>query len=128
MKGKIGVGLLIGSGLVIVALFGFRLMHEVRRWGSPPRPQPLATTTDVTLIREWMTIPYIAHTYAIPDGMLFEALGIPEKNNRKKSLQEINDEYFPAQDGFVITRLQDAILAFQRRETLPPNAPPVTTP
>jgi hypothetical protein len=128
---KLGVGMLIGAGLVIIAFFGFRLMHELKRWGPPPGPKPFATTTDVTLIREWMTVPYIAHTYAVPDRMLFDALEIPEKDNRKKSLLDINNEYFPEQDGLVIALIQEAILAFQGQVPLPPMpplAPTVTSP
>jgi len=134
MNKKLGVMLLIGLGLVIVLMSGFRLAHAIRRWGGPPRPQARATTTDVELIRDWMTIPYIAHTYGVPGDLLFEALEIPEQENHRKSLVEINTQYFPEQEGFVIARVQQAILAFQERAPLPPLpdlpqiAPAVPTP
>ena len=133
MNKKIAAGLFIGLGFVIVLLFGFRLMRALRHWGMPPRPQPHATLTDVELIRDWMPIPYIARTYGVPDQMLFEALQIPEKENRKKSLEQLNSEFFPEQDGFVIVRVQQAIRAFQEHVPLPPvpeNAPaaPAATP
>lgn len=134
MNKKLGVGLLIGLGVLIVLVFGFRLAHALRRWGGPPHPQPRATTTDVQLIRDWMTVPYIAHTYGVPDQFLFKALEIPEQVNRKKNLVDINNKYFPGQEGFVITRIQQAILAFQEHAPLPPltvsppDAPSVPTP
>jgi len=120
---KFWAGLLIGVGVIIILLFGFRLAHIIRRGALPPHLQPMAASTDVTLIRDWMTVPYIARTYGLPDRALFEALNIPEKENRKKSLAEINEEYFPEEDGFVLARVQEAILAFQANAPLPPIAP-----
>ncbi len=131
MNRKLWVGLLIGLGAAIILLFGFRLVHVIRRGGLPLRPQPLATITDASLIREWMTIPYIAHTYGLPDQTLFDALEIPETDNRRKSLEEINEQYFPIDKGFVLERVQQAVLAFQEHEILPavsltPMSLPVT--
>lgn len=134
MNKKIVTGLLIGLGLVIVLLFGFRLMRALRHWGMPPRPQPQATLSDVELIRDWMPIPYIARTYGVPDRMLFDALQIPEKENRKKNLEQLNSEFFPNQPGFVIAQVQQAIRAFQDRAPQtgipqsPPTAPAAPTP
>jgi hypothetical protein len=128
---KLAAGLLVGLGLVIVLFFSLRIIHVIRRWNGPPHPQPRATTTDTTLIRDWMTIPYIAHTYAVPDRMLFKVLEIPEQENRTKSLIDINNKYFPGQKGFVITRIQQAILEFQAHAPLPdspPNGPAAPTP
>ena len=134
MNKKLAAGLLVGLGLVIVLFFSFRIVRVIRHWNGPLHPQPRATTTDTTLIRDWMTIPYIARTYGVPDHILFKALEIPEQENRKKSLIDINNQYFPEQEGFVITRIQQAILEFQAQAPLqpppdsPPNAPAVPTP
>jgi hypothetical protein len=125
---KFWVGLFLGFGLALVLLFGLRLAHELRRAGLPPAQQPLAASTDASLIRGWMTIPYIAHTYGVPDKVLFDTLNIPEKENRRKSLLELNNEYFPEQEGFVMTRIQEAILAFQGQVPLPPLPPTPPTP
>ncbi|MEW6403412.1 MAG: hypothetical protein AB1649_16575 [Chloroflexota bacterium] len=129
MNRRFWAGVFMGLGVAIVLLFTFRLMHVLRRGLPPPRPEPLATITDVTLIRDWMTIPYIAHTYGVPDEFLFDALEIPERDNRKKSLDEINHEFFPGQTGFVIDRVQQAVHAFQANAPLPPLLPlPVNAP
>lgn len=134
MKKKITAGLLIGLGFVIVLLFGFRLMRALRHWGMPGRPQPHATLSDVELIRDWMPIPYIARTYGVPVDMLFDALQIPEKDNRKKSLEQLNSEFFPDQPGFVIAQVRQSIRAFQDRAPQPgipefsPIAPTAPTP
>jgi hypothetical protein len=119
MNRKFWAGLLIGLGLVLVLLFGFRLAHAIGRWGAPPPPQALEAATDTSLIREWMTIPYVARTFGVPEGALFEALGIPERQNRWKNLVEINKEYFPEQAGLVVARVQEVVLAFQAQAPLP---------
>lgn len=127
MKKKFWVGLLIGLGAVIVLLFGFRLANELRHMGRPPKPQPFAAFTDVTLIRDWMTVPYISHTYGVPPRVLFEALDIPEKENHEKSMAEIDAQYFPGQEGRAIQLVQAAIQKFQKQAP-PPNTPTVPVP
>jgi len=121
MRKKLVVATLIGLGLIMVLLFGLRLTRAIRHWGGPPHPQPRATTTDVELIRDWMTIPYIAKTYGVPDRMLFRELRIPDEGNREKSLKELNDEYFPEQAGFVLDEVKKAIN--DHRPPTPPTAP-----
>jgi hypothetical protein len=123
MNSKFWAGVLIGLGAAIILLFGFRLAHAFRKGRLPPRPEPLAPMTDVALVRDWMTIPYIAHTYGVPDEFLFDALEIPEEQNQRKSLSELNEEYFPKRKRFVIERMQEAILDFQKQMPLPPNPP-----
>src|SRR5512138_2386331 len=92
------IGLIL-VGLVIVGIFGIRTARAIRgfRGHRPPPPPPFATEhveTDVSLIRDWMTVPFIGRTYHVPPRLLFEALGIPEHQNKEKSLKQLNDEYY----------------------------------
>src|SRR5512141_56046 len=98
VKQRLVIAGLIILGTLIIAFFGVRAAHAFRHIrdggfgpGHPPSP---ATETDVELIRDWMTIPYIARTYGVPDHMLFKELNIPEEGNREKSLKELNEKYF----------------------------------
>jgi hypothetical protein len=71
------------------------------------------------MIRDWMTIPFIARTYNVPPHSLFAALQIPEhKDNREKSLQQLNEEYYPQTPGIVLKKVKATILA-----NLPPRTP-----
>lgn len=134
MSQKIQRALVLGliiAGVLLAVFFGLRAafaFREFRRHGPPPfapmeakNHQPVET--DVELIRDWMTIPYIAKTYRVPPDVLFEALSLPHsKSIGEKSLKQLNDEYFPQAEGFVITTVKAAILEFQAQ------AQPVSTP
>jgi hypothetical protein len=76
--------------------------------------------TDVTMIRDWMTIPFISKMYHVPARILFKALDIPEHKNKEKSLKQLNEEYYPEVDGFVLEKVKATVLANQ-----PPQIPTV---
>jgi hypothetical protein len=121
------IGLIV-LGLIAVVFFGmntiraFKHMHGRNPFKGKP---PSANQTDVELIRDWMTIPYIGDTYEVPPDALFFGLGIPlEKQNGKKSLKQLNDEYFPDQPGVVILQVKESIKAFQTQAPPPPPMEP----
>ena len=117
------VGLII-IGIIIIAIFGIRTARAFRQFHGPPPPfadQPVET--DVNLIRDWMTVPFIAHTYHVRPSTLFESLGIPEKGNGEKSLRQLNEEYFPKKKGLVLETVKAAVQA-----ALPPTVPALATP
>lgn len=115
---------LIVLGVLIVGFFGLRTLRAFRefRGHKPPHP-PFApganeqAQTDVELIRDWMTIGFVSHSYHVPPKLLYEALNISPKDNEEKSLKQLNDEYFPAEAGIVMEKVKAAVLA---------NQPPVT--
>lgn len=114
-------------GCLLIAFFGLRAFHAFMKFNGhrPPSPASAEIETDVELIRDWMTVPFIAHTYYVPEKDIFDALGISPKDNHEKSLKEINEEYFPAQDGLVIELVKAAILAHQPPPTVAPPQPAV---
>ncbi|MBE0681758.1 MAG: hypothetical protein IH589_07565 [Anaerolineales bacterium] len=123
--------ILIILGCLLVTFFGLRAFHAFKKFNGhrPPPPASAEIETDVELIRDWMTIPFIARTYWVPEKEIFDALGISPKDNREKSLKEINEEYFPKQDGLAIELVKTAVLAHQPPLTVvPPQTavPPLT--
>ena len=108
---------LIFIGGLIVGFFGLRTLHAIRELGGhrPPPPPSAAeaegSETDVELIREWMTIPFISKMYHVPPNVLFDALGIPANKNREKSLKRLNREYFPQAERIVLEKIKAAVLA-----------------
>jgi len=107
---------LIGTGLLIVGFFGLRARDDLRefRGHRPPSFIPgevPPAETDVELIRDWMTIPFISKMYHVPPHILFDALEIPPDGNREKSLKQLNDEYYPQAEGIVLAKIKAAVLA-----------------
>lgn len=119
---------LIAIGLITVALFGLRALNAFREFrGNRPAPvdvfmQSQSEEANVELIRDWMTIPFIARMYQIPQSILYEALDIPRRGNEGKSLTQLNSEFFPEAPGIVEIKIKAAILENISPE-LPPNPP-----
>jgi len=109
---------LIIIGLIIVIVFGLRTMRAFREFRGH-RPPPFATEhveTDVSLIRDWMTIPFIAKMYLVRPRLLFDSLEIPEHGNREKSLRQLNEEYYPQAEGIILEKIKATILANQPQQ------------
>ena len=124
------ITILIVIGSVIVGFFGlraFRAFNEVREHRPPPpsAPDSVQIETDVELIRDWMTIPYIARTYSLPVKKLYEALEIPRKGNDEKSLAQLNEQYFRQAPGTVIKIVKAAILANQPQRSPESDETPI---
>lgn len=122
-KQKILTAVFIAVGAAAMIFFGMRAARSIMKmrgndsFGKPPP----AKQGDVSLIRDWMTIPYVAHAYDVPPDALFKSLGLEkDKAYGKKSLKELNDELYPAQDGIILAHVQAAIQAMQRQEPSPP--------
>ena len=115
---------LIIIGIIIVGFFGLRTFHAFRKFrGHHPPPFPPAgaesAETDVELIRDWMTVPFISKTYRLPPNLLYETLDIPPAQNEEKSLKQLNQQYYPQEDGMVLEKVKAAIRAYQ--SSLPPQ-------
>jgi hypothetical protein len=107
---------LIILGLIIVGFFGLRTVRAFRQFHGHRPPPPFAgerLETDVGLIRDWMTLPYISITYGLPPRLLYDRLDIQPDRAEKKSLRQLNDEYFPEEPGLVLEQVKAAILEYQ---------------
>ena len=119
------VGLIV-IGLMIISFFGLRTMRAFRQFYGHRPPPPFSgekAETDVSLIRDWMTLQYISITYRLPPELLYETLKIPPRGSERKSLKELNDEYYPQAPGTVLELVRATILASQP----PPTAVPPDT-
>jgi len=122
----------ISLGVLIVGFFGWRALYalrEFRKHGGPPPPfadSVIKRETDVELIRDWMTVPYIANTYEVHPRKIFEALGISPRDNEEKSLLQLNEEFFPDQPGIVVELVKAIVQANQSPAiAVTPDAPAV---
>lgn len=103
--------------LVAVAVTLFFGMRAVRRFTHRPTNEP---------IREWMNIPYVAHSYGVSPRELANALGLPENGRPdRRPIKEIAKDLGKSSDE-VIALLQDAIA--KARPPHPPGAKEAPTP
>src|SRR5258705_790252 len=107
------VGLII-IGLIIIGFFGLRPARAFRQFHGHRPPPPFEgehVETAVSLIRDWMTIPFISRMYRVPPPILFDALEIPEQGNQEKSLKQLNDTYYPEANGVGLEKIKATISA-----------------
>ncbi len=130
-KNILGITLIL-VGVAITVFFGIGAVRAFRHMDGhgpfshkgeldPNGKPPAANQIDVSLIRDWMTVPYVAKMYDIPSGAIFKNLEIPEdKKNKKLSLAQLNDKYYPDQEDVVLLQTQALMQAFQKQEPQPP--------
>lgn len=109
------IGLIV-IGLILILFFGVRtIVSSIRIWQTGLQPG----VTDVEAIRGWMTIPYIAIAYGVPEEYIFEQIGIPIEGNQSKSLGQLNREYAAGQPMAILDRVKDAIRRYQAEHPPP---------
>ena len=64
-------------------------------------------------LRGWMTIPYVARVYAVPEEYLFEMSGIAAAGHGDSSLHDLAGQYFPDEPKALSRRLRDAIQQYR---------------
>lgn len=105
-------------GIVIVLIFGLRAFRDFQRFRRGPPPM---RTSDVELIRDWMTIGHIAHTYGVPPEELFTALGLDPSSSPRQSMRNLAKA--SGQDvNTMIATLKQVIL--QRQQSTPVKGAP----
>lgn len=121
----------IALGILFTIFFGMRAFRAFKKFdghGPPPHGKPGKVETDVELIRNWMTVPFIAELYHVPEPALFDALKIPPtKEDHEKSLRDLNREYYPDTDGFVLETVKATVKKLQPPPT-PDSAPATVSP
>lgn len=72
-------------------------------------------------IRPWMSVHYIAKSYRVPPQVLYQALGLPPKKDRRPLKDIAREQNRPVEDLIVV--LEKAI-ADERLNHPPPSQPP----
>jgi hypothetical protein len=97
-------------GIILVIIFGFRAVRSFLRIQFTSLEPGV---TDVELIRGWMTVPYIATAYGVPEEYIFEQIGVPQEGNQEKALRRLNFDYFEGEPEAILKVIQEAIRQYQ---------------
>jgi hypothetical protein len=81
---------LVVVGLGLVGFFGLRAYRAYTHFQPDA---PAAGLRDVEAIRGWMTLPYIARAYGVPEDALFAALALPKTENARLSVKQLVAKY-----------------------------------
>lgn len=77
--------IIIGLICILIALiYGYKTIRDIRH-----RPFPIPREVTVNNLQGWMTIPYIARTYHIPEQELLKALNVSTNNARNLTLTKV---------------------------------------
>ncbi len=103
--------LLLTVGFICVLFALFFTFRTVMFMVHPPHP--ISRQSNVALIEDWMTLPYISRTYQIPEPKLVEALGLKEVPNRSQSIKTIAEKNHknPAE---LLNQIRTGITEFQK--------------
>ncbi len=117
----IGLVALLALGLLLTVLFGLRALRAYHHFDEERRRPPQEA---VNGIAPWMTIPYVAHTYDVPDAYLFEALGIDPQGNQRKNLMQLGRVRYPGERGRMEQEVRAALEEYYAGAPLPAPDPP----
>jgi hypothetical protein len=70
-------------GALLIGIFGWRAWHQ---WAFEARVA--SGEVQVDTLRGWMTLPYIARVYGVPEAELRASLGAPPSGDSQRSLRE----------------------------------------
>jgi hypothetical protein len=111
--------------LVVVVVFGGRAAWRLtwRLVGPPPPPRQ----TDVTLIADWMSVPYVSRAYRVPSEELYKALGAVPDGHRMTTIGDLAEEQgIPSEQA--VEQVQAAVRDWQAAHPRPGRAVPTKPP
>ena len=109
------IGVLI-LGVVLTALFALRATRSFRTFHNERGRPPREATGDIA---PWMTIPYVAHAYGVPESYLYEQLGIDPQGNERNSLIQIERTHFNGERGLLRDRIMTALELYYAGSAIP---------
>ncbi len=114
------IGLII-LGLLLIGFFGLRAVRSyirLQQTGLEPG------VTNVEAIRGWMTVPYIAAAYDVPEDYIFSRLNLPAEGNQDKSLADLNRTYARGQPGIMLEAVKTAVKKYLSEHPRPTPGQP----
>jgi LysM repeat protein len=121
--------IIIISALLVLAIASVVLAaaSTVRAFHAFQQQRTLVKVGDVRAVHDWMTVPYIARVYHVPQSTLYTALHLaPTKSDAHMTLNEIAQRrHVPVTK--IIQLVQQTILQYRRQHPQTPTPTPKHT-
>lgn len=114
------IGLLLLLALATTAFAANATIQAVKRF---QQQKALAAAGDVRTIRPWMTIPYIARFYHVPEAYLYRSLHIYDARPPHHATLRALAIRFNRPVDEVIDQIQTAILNYRKQHPNKPASP-----
>nr|CAA6829208.1 MAG: Unknown protein [uncultured Thiotrichaceae bacterium] len=105
---KVLATLLLSIGLILVTVYGVKVVKSYLALRHVEQ-----NIKNPVLLDGWMTIPYLAETYHVPEDYLYKTLGIPEQGSDKHSLHYFRKNYFNGDLETTMMAIQTAIADYK---------------
>jgi hypothetical protein len=119
---------IIITTLCLLAALGvavFAVINTVQAVHGFQQHRELVKAGDVQAIGSWMTIPYIAHFYHVPESYLYQTLDIGGPVPRHATLHSLATNYHKPVNQLIF-KVQKAIILYRKLHPSHPHPPSVT--
>lgn len=106
----ISILLCVALAAVVITTLG-----TVRAIQSLQQQHTLAKAGDVSTIRPWMTIPYIAHTYHVPESYLYNSLHISDTHTSKHMPLHTLAAHYQRPVSSIVHDVQNAVTLYRKQ-------------
>jgi len=112
------IGILLCLALVGTAFAAFTAIQAVHTF---QQQHTLAKEGDVSTIRPWMTVPYVAHTYHVPESYLYQSLHISGQHPPRHVPLHVLAARYHRPVSEVVHELQMSILTYRKQHKYTPT-------
>lgn len=116
---------LITTGVLLCLALGatvFCAMQTVQAIQRFEKARNLALSGDVSTIDDWMTLPYIARVYHVPENYLDQWLHISDKQSTRHATLRVLADRFNRPVSGLIRDIQRAIVTYRKQHTPQPHS------
>jgi hypothetical protein len=78
----------------------------------------LAVSGAVQTIRPWMTVPYVAHTYHVPEKYLYRTLRVPDTPQQRHITLHMFAARFHQTDDYMVAKIERAVEQYRKQPQL----------
>jgi hypothetical protein len=104
------IGVLLALALGITAFFAVKTFQSFQEF---QQQHALIMAGDVRAIRPWMTIPYVAHVYQVPERYLYQSLRITDPQPPQHATLHTLAMRYNRSDNNLVHTLQGAIQVYR---------------